>query len=124
MMPVGPQGSAFSLPVVRAADTVSPVAQASTNAWAPVVGSELDATHFQSVAYTLANVAQTIQWRVVGANATDFSDAIIVQAAADVVAAAFANYSTAAAVWRHYRVEILDKLGGTHGTVTVRGVAK
>jgi len=27
-------------------------------------------------------------------------------------------------VWRYYKVQILDKVSGTHGTVTVRGIAK
>jgi hypothetical protein len=127
-MPIGPNTKAFAVPVQFATDAavseVTPTAQASTNAYADVAGSTLDTQLFGSVSYTLVNAAQTITWKVLGANASDFSDAVIVQAAADVLAAASANYSAAPAVWRYYKVQIIDKVGGTHGTVTVRGIAK
>ena len=127
-MPIGPNTKAFAVPVQFASDAqvseVTPAAQASTNAYADVVGSTLDTQLFGSVSYTLVNAAQTITWRVLGANASDFSDSVIVQAAADVLAAASASYSATVAVWRYYKVQIIDKVGGTHGTVTVRGIAK
>ena len=103
---------------------VTPAAQASTNAYADVAGSTIDARLLDSIAYTLTNITNTITWRVLGANASDFSDSLIVQAAADVAAAASANYSAAPAVWRYYKVQVIDKVGGSHGTVTVRGIAK
>ena len=127
-MPIGPNTKAFAVPVQFASDAqvseVTPAAQASTNAWAAVTGSDLDTQMFGSISYTLVNAAQTIQWRVVAGNASDFSDASIIQAAADVLAAGVASYSASVAAWRYYRVEILDKVGGTHGTSTVRGIAK
>jgi hypothetical protein len=103
---------------------VTPAAQVSTNAYADVAGSTLDTRFFTSVSYTLTNITGTISWKVIGGNAADFSDAVIVQAAADVLAAASASYSAAMAVWRYYKVQIIDKVGGTHGTATVRGIAK
>lgn len=126
--PLGPHTRAMSMSVVRATDElyseVTPAAQASVAAYADVAGSTLDTLMYGSVAYTLVNATQTISWKVLGANASDFSDAVEVQAEADVLAAGVASYSATVAVWRYYKVQIKDKVGGTHGTVTVRGVAK
>lgn len=123
-MPIGPWGPEHSVSMVGAVIVVDPAAQASTNAWAAVADSDIDTLGLKTACYTLLNAAQTIQWRVVGANVSDFSDAQIVQAAADVLAAATATYTVAAAPYRYYRVEIIDKVGGSHGTATVHGIGK
>lgn len=104
--------------------TVAPVAQASTADPAVVTGSEIDARPWQSVAYTVLNAAETIQWWAYGANASDYSDEVIVDGPSDVLAAAADSYAVAPAPYAYYRVKIVDKVGGTHGTVTVHGIAK
>lgn len=128
-LPIGPKTKAFSVPFTRATDEavseVAPVAKNSVTAWADVPGSAIDAQNFQSIAYTCVNTgAQTICWRVSGGNDSAFADAVIVQASADLTAAGVGDYSTTGAVWRYYKVEIQDKVGGTHGQATVRGIAK
>lgn len=111
--------------LVEVPQEVSPAAQASTNAYAAVTDSELDVTWQKSVAYTIENSgADTIDWRVVAGNASDFSDAIIVQVEAAVVAAAFDDYSVVTAVWKHYRVEVKSTVADTPGGATVLGVGK
>ena len=111
--------------LVEVPQEVSPAAQASTNSYVAVTGSPLDVTWQKSVAYTIENTgADTIDWRVVAGNASDFSDAIIVQAEAAVAAAAFGNYSVVTAVWKHYRVEVKSTVADTPGEATVLGVGK
>jgi hypothetical protein len=104
--------------------TVAPAAQASAAAAAVVTGSGIDARPWGSVAYTVAVAAETIQWWVYGANASDYSDEVIVDGPSDVLAAAADSYAVAPAPYAYYRVKVADKVGGTHGTVTVRGIAK
>ncbi len=128
MNPIGRHLASLSVSICRASDDavseVTPAAQASVNAYADVIGSTLDTQMYGSVAYTLVNATQTISWKVLGANASDFSDAVEVQAEADVLAAASASYSATVAVWRYYKVQIKSKVAGVHGTATVRGIAK
>lgn len=122
--PIGPQDPGVSVCTIGASTIVTPDPQASGAGWAAVSGSEIEATSLTTIAYTIANITNTIQWRVEGANAANFSDATIVQAAADVAASASANYTVSPAPYRYYRVMILDKVGGTHGTATVHGIGK
>jgi len=128
MLPLGPQLKAMSVAVTRATDElaseVTPVAQNSVTAWADVAGSTIDTEYLASIAYTCVAATHTICWKVLGANAADFSDVQEVQASADLAAGAIGSYSTSVAVWRYYKVQIQDKVGGTHGTATVRGIAK
>ena len=105
---------------------VAPANQTTTNAYADVVGSTLDTLNLRSVSYTILNVhaTLTIKWKVLGANAADFSDAVEVKAEASLAAASAAvgGYSTTQAVWRYYKVQVLDDSG--HGTARVHGIAK
>ena len=125
-MPIGPKGSAFAVPMIRAADVVTPTVQATVDAtFVDVAGSTIDALYFQSVSFTVVNTgAQTIKWKVLGANASDFSDVVEVQGSATIVAGASGSYSTAAAVWRYYKVQVADNVAASHGAATLRGVAK
>lgn len=129
MIPIGPMERAHSVPVSRATDElyseVTPAAVASAAAYADVAGSTIDARMFQSVSYTLVNAGpNTICWKVLGANAATFADAVEVQAEADVLNAGVASYNTQIAVWRYYKVQVKDKVAASHGTPTVRGIAK
>ncbi len=105
-------------------EMVTPNAQISTASVVAVTGSEIDARAWRSVAYTVAVATNTVQWWVYGANASDYSDEVIVDGPSDVAAAAADSYAVEQAPYAYYRVKIIDKVGGTHGTVTVRGIAK
>lgn len=98
--------------------------QASTNATVVVAGAEIDATQFRSVAYTAIAASHDVDWSVFGANAADYSDEVAVLTATKITAGANANYSVAQAPYRFYRVKVIDDVGGTHGTITVNGIAK
>lgn len=105
-------------------ETVAPDAQASTASTAVVTGSEMDARPWRSVAYTIKVATNSVDWSVFGANASDYSDEVAVQAAATVAAGAASSYAVAQAPYSYYRVKIIDTSAPNHGTATVRGVMK
>lgn len=107
-----------------AVDIVAPDPQVSANDPAVVDGSEIDMRMWRSLAYTLVNADETITWWVYGANAEDYSDEVIVDGPSDVNAAGIDSYSVAQAPFSFYRVKIESKVDATHGTATVRGIAK
>lgn len=108
----------------RPALVTGAVVQASTASTAVASGSELDATQFGSVAYTISIATNNVNWSVFGANVSDYSDEVAVQAATQVNAGANGSYSVAQAPFRFYRAKIIDTVGGTHGTATINGAAK
>ena len=111
--------------VGRISTAVAPADQASVAGWVDVAGSTLDTIANAAVSFTIVNDgAETINWKVLGANAADFSDAVEAQASAAVLAAGIASYSASVAVWRYYKVQIQDAVGGNHGAGLVRGVTK
>lgn len=89
-----------------------------------MVGSGIDARSWRSVAYTIAVATQTVNWKVYGANASDYSDEVEVKAEAAVAAAAVDSYAVAQAPYSYYRVKIQSAAPGVVGTATVRGIAK
>lgn len=105
-------------------EQVTPAAQVSANDPAVVAGSGIDARPWRSIAYTIVNVDETITWWVYGANAADYSDEVIVDGPSDVLAAVVDSYAVSQAPYGFYRVKIESKVDDTHGTVTVRGIAK
>jgi hypothetical protein len=112
-------------PTSSASSSVSPSDQPSTNAYADVTGSTLDTLNHMTISYTIVNDgAQSIDWEVLGANAADFSDAQVVLSPATILAAGVSGYSAAQAVWRYYKVQIIDTIGGSHGAALVRGITK
>lgn len=102
--------------------TVAPAGLLSTNSF--VALAPVDARAWQSLSYTIKVATQSVDWEVFGANASDYSDEVSVQAAAAVVAAGKSSYSTAQAVWGFYRVKIKSTVNDVHGTATVVGIAK
>lgn len=105
-------------------ETVAPAAQVSTASAVVVTGSEIDARPWTTVAYTVVVANEAIKWSVWGAHAADYSDEVAVLSPATVAAAASSSYAATPAPFSRYRVKIIDDSGGTHGTATVRGIAK
>lgn len=103
---------------------VAPAGQVSTASLVVLAGSEFDARTWISLAYTIAVATEAVTWSVFGANASDYSDEIVVSAGASVAAAAASSYAVALAPYAYYRVKIIDTAAGTHGTATVRGIVK
>lgn len=104
--------------------TVAPSAQASTAVETVLAGSGMDARPWKSLAYTLANITNTITFSVYGANESDYSDEVVVSGPTDILAAANSSYAVAQAPYSYYRVKIVDKVAAAHGVVTLRGICK
>lgn len=113
---------AQNLPPAAVTGAVGP--QTSTASTVVVTGAEIDATQFRSVCYTAIVATHDVDWSVFGANASDYSDEVAVLAATKIAAGASGSYTVAQAPYRFYRVKCIDDVGGTHGTITVNGVAK
>lgn len=98
--------------------------QTSTNSYVQHAGTVLDALFHRFVSMTVKVATNDIKWTVYGANQSDFSDKVEVQAEAVVAAAAVGSFSSASAVWRYYGAEIKSSVGGSHGAVTAAAIAK
>ncbi len=105
---------------------VTPVALETTDTYARVTFADLDTQFKKSVSFTIENTdgANSLDWRVIGANASDYSDAAIVQAEATVASGAFDSFAVTQAPYRYYGVEIKATAGGSQGDGLVRGYAK
>lgn len=102
----------------------APDDQASVNALTVLAGSEIDARAWRSVAYTLQVITASVNWTVFGANESDYSDEVEVQAEAAVAANATGSFSDGEAPFGHYRAKIKSTVADTPGTATLRGLAK
>lgn len=107
-----------------AVDAVGPIEKTSANAYAVVVGSEIDARPWASIAYTIAVATNAVTWTVFGANSAEYNDEIDVSTEASVAAAAVGSYAVAQAPYAYYRVKVRSTVGGAHGVATVSGIAK
>jgi hypothetical protein len=101
------------------------VTQVSTNTSAEVVGSKLSAWQGLSMSYTIVNSGDdTLSWIVYGANSSDLSDKVIVNASADVLSDGASSYSVFVAPFSFYVVYIKSKVDDTPGTAVVNGIVK
>ena len=127
---LGQTTMAASSPVVLASDqlasyaTVAPAGQASTASVVVLAGSQIDARGRVSICYTISVATHDVTWTVWGANASNYSDEQSVNGSISVVAAASGAYATSLAPYAYYRVKIIDTVGASHGTATLRGIAK
>ena len=109
--------------VSRGADVTTAVTD-SSNTFAVVDNSQLNAGPFQSVAYTLQNSGtDAMSYQVHGALLADYSDEQQVAAAA-IAPAASAAYSVSPPPYVHYRVKVADAVSGSPGQITLAGTAK
>lgn len=102
-------------------------AQASTNSYAGVAESVLDARGKNAVQYVVQNtgantITAKIQGRVVNVDG-DASEWIDATAAADVAAAAVVGFSLTANPFSECRIAIAAKVGGSQGAAIVHGQA-
>ncbi len=109
----------------KPADEVTPAAQASIDAETVVTGSELDASVFSVLSYTVKNTgANAIDITTYGANASDFSDEVLVDTMNAIAAAAIDSYVVDRPPYRYYRCKVAADSGGSQGAATLRGVAR
>jgi len=109
--------------IERPYETIASNVTASTATYA-VIGSVIDARTASSLALTVVNASQTISFKVEAANQPDFDDVVEAKAEADILAGAVGTYAVAPAPYAYYRVQIKDKVSGTHGSAVLTAIVK
>ncbi len=84
----------------------------------------IDVRGYRSLSYTLLATVQTLKWTVYGANLSDYSDEVVVQAEATVAAGAVGSYAVTQAPFGYYRVKVANNAGGVVGTAQIQAYAK
>lgn len=110
----------------REATQVGPISQSSTNSFTDVAGSTLDTLHRLTVCYTIQNthVSNSVDWQILGANAADFSDSIVVALPATVAPSSNGTNMAAIAHFRYYKVQIKSTSPGSAATTVTNGITK
>lgn len=98
--------------------------QLSTNTNTVLSGSEMDMRGWTTLCYTFAVATNTVTISVLGANASDYSDEVVVDATGNIAAGSTDSYTVSPAPYSYYRVKIDSTSDGQHGTVTVYGTGK
>jgi len=103
---------------------VSPAEQETTNTYADVTGSVIDTYSQKLVSYTCENTdgANSIDWKVLASN--DGTTYVEAQAEASLAAGAVGTYTSTAAPYRYYKVQVKATVGDSQGDATVNGLAK
>lgn len=103
---------------------IAPADQTTTTSYADVTGSKIDTYSKTKLSYVIKNThaANSIKWKVMRSN----DDVTYVEGQAEETVAALGTsyYSTTAAAYRYYKVQVLVGSGTNHGTIQVRGYSK
>jgi len=106
-------------------EKVGPLSQACPDTTAvAVTGGDIDARGWITVAITVLCVDETITWIVYGAHASDFSDEVVVQVAADILADAVGFYTASPAPFGYYRAKVVNKVAESVGSIVYNALAK
>lgn len=110
--------------ILRTSEILSPVAQATVNAYADVAGSIIDTVERETLAIVLQNThgANSLDWKVLGS--IDGITYVEVQAEATLAFGAVGTYSVAKAVYRFYKVQVKATVAGSQAEATVNLIAK
>jgi hypothetical protein len=108
-----------------AALVVEPAEYTTTDAFADVPGSTLDALNYRCVSYTLKeNNTNAIEYQVIASNDAAFTVPVEAQASADIGKNGTGSYSATVAPYRYYKIQARANVGSSQGKVTVVGYAK
>jgi len=110
--------------LLRSAEILSPVAQATVDAYADVVGSIIDTVERESLAIVTQNThgAKSLDWKVLGS--IDGVTYVEVQAEATLTFGTVGTYTTTMAVYRFYKVQVKSTGAGQASEATVNLIAK
>jgi hypothetical protein len=95
-------------------------AQASTNSFVVLDGSELDARAWRSLEYSLTVLGNDVDWAVYGDNAVAFGTEVCVQVADTIVQSASGSFSVANAHYEFYRIKIKSTVAETVASACTR----
>jgi len=110
--------------LLRSAEILSPVAQATVDAYADVAGSIIDTVERESLAIVTENThaSKSLDWKVLGS--IDGVTYVEVQAEATLAFGAVGTYTTTMAVYRFYKVQVKSTGAGQASEATVNLIAK
>jgi hypothetical protein len=99
--------------------------QASTNDNTLVASSILNASRALAISFTIENSGdESIDWEVVAGNASDLSDASVIQASATIASTAHGTYGITVPPYAFYGVNIVSSAPDTPGEGTISAIAK
>jgi hypothetical protein len=100
-------------------------AYTTTNDYAAVPGSTVDARGWDVIAVTVPVSTNAVKWYLRAANKADFSDNVAESTELTTAAGAVGKYSTLfAAAYAFYRLEAKSSVADTHGSITATIIAK
>jgi hypothetical protein len=110
--------------ILRDAEILTPVAQTTTDNYADVVGSKLDAACYESVAFTCKNTggANGLKWQVLAS--IDDITYETVQSEAVIAFGASGSYTVSPAPYRYYKVQVKAQVGASQTTAVVAVIGK
>ena len=117
--------SIFLLGTSDGVQVVGPTVATTTNSFADVK-PPMDTLFSHSVSLTVINTGgiNSVDYQVIGANNSDFSDAVTVKVSATLAPGAVGSFSDGNAPYRYYKVQVKATAAGNQTTVKVTGVAK
>lgn len=123
MQTISKEISAKQVRAVKDASVMTASPYTTTSSFADV-GEVVDATHADSVAFTVANTGGSngLSWQILASN--DGTNFVVVNASANVAAGANSSYAAAPAPYRYYKAQLKDQSGGSHTTGVVSAIAK
>lgn len=110
--------------LLRSAEILSPVAQATVDAYADIVGGTIDTVERESVAIVIENShgSKSLDWKVLGS--IDGVTYVEVQAEATITFGNTSSYSSSLAVYRYYKVQVKSTASGQPSEATVNVISK
>jgi len=110
--------------VLHDSEILTPAVQATTNSYADVTGSILDARFLSSVAFVIQNshVANDLDYKILGS--IDGVTYVEVQGETTVQESANSSYSATVAVWGYYKVQVKSTAPGAAASALVHAIAK
>lgn len=105
-------------------DVTAPANYTTTDAYAVVTGSSVDARGWKSLSYVLKVATNAVKWYIYGANLADFSDEVTVNTEQTTAASANGSYSEAQSLYQYYRAKAKASVGGAQGVITLTAVQK
>lgn len=109
---------------MKDAEVLTPTAQATTNSYADVAGSQIDAAYYDNVAIVIKNTdgADDLDWKVLAS--IDGTTFVEVQAEETLGEGVTDSYTTSPVLYRYYKVQVKSTVPGSHATAAVHVIAK
>jgi hypothetical protein len=109
---------------VKQSEVLTVGSQTTTASFADFAGSKIDAGVRTTVAMVIKNTggANGLSWKVLGS--IDDVTYVEAQASRNVAFGASDSYTTNPALYRYYKMQIVDQVGGSHTTATGSVIGK